>query len=120
MLDVVLEGLGVLVHVLEVVGAGALVLGFVIATACCFRQSFQEEEVPAVHHYRQSLGRVVLIGLEVLVAATIIKTVTLDPTVENLGLLAIMVAIRTTLGWTIVLEMSGRWPWQGPRPGAVK
>jgi len=67
-----------------------------------------------------SLGRVVLIGLGILVAATIIKTVTLDPTVENIGLLTIMVAIRTILGWTIVLEMSDRWPWQGPRPDAVK
>jgi uncharacterized membrane protein len=57
-----------------------------------------------------SLGRVVLIGLGILVAATIIKSVTLDPTVENIGLLTIMVAIRTILGWTIVLEMSGRWP----------
>jgi uncharacterized membrane protein len=117
MSDAVLEGLGVLVHVLEVVGAGALVLGFVIATARCFRQSYREGVIPAVHHYRQSLGRVVLIGLEVLVAATIIKTVTLEPTVENIGLLAIMMAVRTILGWTIVLEMSGRWPWQGPRPG---
>jgi uncharacterized membrane protein len=118
--DAVLEGLGVLVHGLEIVGAGALVLGFVIATARCFRQVFQEGVIPAVHRYRQSLGRVVLIVLEVLVAATIIKTVTLEPTVENIGLLAIMVAVRTALGWTIVLEMSGRWPWQRPRSGAVK
>jgi uncharacterized membrane protein len=110
--DVVLQGLGVLVHALEIAGAGALVLGFVIATARCFQQSLRQGAIPALGRYRQSLGRVVLIGLEILVAATIIKTITLDPAVENLGLLAIMVAIRTILGWTIVLEMSGRWPWR--------
>ncbi len=58
------------------------------------------------------MGRVILIGLEILLAATIIKTVTLEPTLEILGLLAIMVAIRTTIGWTTALEMSGRWPWR--------
>lgn len=66
-------------------------------------------------NYRQSLGRSILIGLEVLVAATIIKTITVDPTVEGMGILAVMVAIRMTLGWTIVLEISGRWPWQKRR-----
>jgi uncharacterized membrane protein len=50
--------------------------------------------------------------LEILVAATIIKTITLDPTLENMGLLAMMIAIRTALGWAMVLEMNGRWPWQ--------
>jgi uncharacterized membrane protein len=50
--------------------------------------------------------------LEILVAATIIKTITLDPTLENMGLLAMMIAIRTVLGWSMVLEMNGRWPWQ--------
>jgi len=118
--DAVLQGLGVLVQALEIFGAGTLVLGFVIATLRCFRQSFQEGAISAVHRYRQSLGRVVLIGLEILVAATIIKTITLDPTVENIGLLIIMVAIRTILGWTTALEMNGRWPWQGPQADAAK
>jgi hypothetical protein len=69
-------------------------------------------------NYRQALGRVVLIGLEVIVAATILKTITLEETVESVSFLAIMVAIRTILGWTMVLEMTGRWPWQRPRPHA--
>ena len=66
--------------------------------------------------YRKALGRTVLIGLEVLVAATIIKTITLQPTFEGISFLAIMIALRTVLGWTMVLEMYGRWPWQRPRP----
>ncbi len=118
--DEVLQSLEVLVQVLEIVGAGALVLGFVIATALCFLRSLQQGAIPAVDRYRRSLGRAVLIGLEILVAATIIKTITFDRTVEGMGLLALMVAIRTTLGWTMVLEMNGRWPWQKPRPEAAK
>jgi uncharacterized membrane protein len=73
---------------------------------------------PAGKNYRQALGRVVLIGLEVIVAATILKTITLEETVESVSFLAIMVAIRTILGWSMVLEMTGRWPWQRPRPHA--
>jgi len=118
--DEVLQSLEVLVRALEIVGAGALVLGFVIATALCFRRSLQQGVIPAVNRYRRSLGRAVLIGLEILVAATIIKTITFESTVEGMSLLAIMVAIRTTLGWTMVLEMDGRWPWQKPRPNAAK
>ena len=118
--DEVLQSLKVLAQVLEIVGASAMVLGFVIATALCFRRSLQQGAIPAVNRYRRSLGRVILIGLEILVAATIIKTITFESTVEGMSLLAIMVAIRTTLGWTMVLEMNGRWPWQKPRPNAAK
>ena len=112
--DEVLQGLGVLVRALEIAGAGALVLGFVVATGYCFLGILRQGQVPALERYRQALGRTVLIGLEILVAATIIKTITLEPTVESMSLLAIIVVIRTILGWTMVLEMSGRWPWQRP------
>jgi uncharacterized membrane protein len=66
----------------------------------------------ARHRYRRRLGRSVLIGLEILVAATIIKTIIVEPSVEGIGILAVMIIIRTMLGWTTVLEISGRWPWQ--------
>ena len=109
------QGLDMLARALEIVGAGILVLGFIVASARCVSQSLRQGAAPAVKYYRKSLGRVVLIGLEVLVAATIIKTITLDPTMESMSFLAIMVAVRTVLGWTMGLEMNGRWPWQRPR-----
>ncbi len=111
-----IEFLKVITRGLETVGAGLLVLGFVVTTYRWIRQSFQKGMSSAGEEYRQALARVVLIGLEVLVAATILKTITLESTVESMSFLAIMVAIRTTLGWTMVLEMTGRWPWQRPRP----
>jgi len=100
------------------IGATALIVGFVIATVRCVLQVNQLGATQAIQGYRQAIGRVVLIGLEILVAATIIKTIILDPTLENMGLLAMMIAIRTALGWAMVLEMNGRWPWQ--RPTAAK
>ncbi len=118
--DEVLQNLEVIIQVLEIIGAAALVVGFVVATIYCVRRYFREGAKPAVARYRQSLGRVVLIGLEILLAATIIKTITLDPTLEGLGFLAIMVAIRTALGWTTVLELNGRWPWQRPKHEPVR
>ena len=97
---------------LEIVGASALVLGFVIATLRFVWQIASVGVAGALASYRQALGRVVLIGLEVLVAATIIKTITIEPSLQGFALLTIMIVIRTILSWTTVLEMTGRWPWQ--------
>ena len=97
---------------LEIVGAAALVLGFVVASVQCIRRLRERGPQEAYERYRQSLGRTVLVGLEILVAATIIKTLTVDPTPAGLGLLALMIGIRTILGWSMVLELEGRWPWQ--------
>lgn len=112
--DLVLQGLAELAQILEICGAGFLVLGFLIDTVRWFQRTRQEGAFPALNRYRQSLGRSVLIGLEILVAATIIKTITVEPTIEGMGLLAAMVVVRTMLGWTTALEISGRWPWQSP------
>ena len=111
--DPLLQGLTLLTQILEICGAAFLVLGFVFdTTRWWFRYMRQQDRFTALHRYRESLGRSVLIGLEILVAATIIKTITVEPTTEGIGLLAGMVVIRTTLGWTTVLEISGKWPWQ--------
>ena len=116
MTDDLILSLQVLARLMEIVGAGALVLGFVITTVRWFRDMLRDGQRQAIDRYRRALGRVVLIGLEVLVAATIIKTITVTPTLEGMGILVFMVAIRTALGWTMVLEMNGRWPWQRSRP----
>jgi len=110
--EAVIDGLRSLAQILEIIGACALIVGFVIATVRCVRQVNKLGATQAIEGYRRAIGRVVLIGLEILVAATIIKTITFDPTLENMGLLAMMIAIRTALGWAMVLEMNGRWPWQ--------
>ena len=115
--DQVVRGLATVMRALEGAGAFLLLLGFVVATVHWIRNLQREATLAAYKSYREAIARVVLIGLEILVAATIIKTIIIDPTLEKVGYLAIMVAIRTFLGWTTFLEMSGRWPWQRPRPG---
>jgi uncharacterized membrane protein len=109
--------LDLVIRWLVIAGATALILGFLMATLHGVLGCRREGLEAAIARYRQALGRVVLIGLEVLAAATIIKTITLEPTLQNAGFLAITIVIRTALGWTTVLEASGHWPWQkAPEP----
>ena len=63
--------------------------------------------------YRQDLGRAILLGLEFLVAGDIIRTVVVDPTLNNVLVLGVIVVIRTFLSMALQLELRGRWPWQG-------
>jgi len=67
--------------------------------------------------YRHRVGRALLLGLEVLVAADIIRTVILQPTLQNVATLGLLVVIRTFLSWALVLEIEERWPWRSRRVG---
>ena len=65
--------------------------------------------------YRVLLGKSLLVGLELLVAADIIRTVAFEITVPKMAELGALVAVRTFLGWALSVEIEGRWPWQAPR-----
>jgi uncharacterized membrane protein len=67
--------------------------------------------------FKRAFSHGVLLGLDVLIAADIIRTVTLEPTLENVAALGLLVVVRTFLAWALVLEAEGRWPWQQPRAG---
>jgi uncharacterized membrane protein len=103
---------------IEVVGVAIIVLGGLVATLHYLWQLLRTGRSAAVYHaYRASLGRAILLGLEFLVAADIIGTVAVEPTLENLGVLAVIVLIRTFLSFSLEVEIQGRWPWQqAPRP----
>ncbi len=103
-------------HIVELVGVVVLVAGAALACGAFlvrfmrqmpFQQAYQE--------LRADLGRAILLGLEFLVIADIIGTVAVEPTLQNLGVLAVIVAIRTLLSFALELEVSGRWPWQRGR-----
>jgi uncharacterized membrane protein len=66
--------------------------------------------------YKVFLGRALLLGLEFLVAADVIRTVGVAPTLMNIGILGAIIVIRTVLSLSLVVEMEGHWPWQ-PAPG---
>jgi uncharacterized membrane protein len=65
--------------------------------------------------YRHQLARALLLGLELLVAADIIRTVALEPTLAHVAILGLLVLIRTVLSWGLVVEIEERWPWQPRR-----
>ena len=69
----------------------------------------------AVANFRSSLGRAILLGLEFLVAADIINTVAVTPTLISVAVLAGIVIIRTFLSFSLEVEIEGRWPWDRKR-----
>ena len=69
--------------------------------------------------YRHGVARALLLGLEILVAADVIRTVALEPSMQNVLVLGLLVLIRTFLGWSLVVEIEERWPWQPARRDAA-
>jgi uncharacterized membrane protein len=65
----------------------------------------------AYERYRLHLGKMLILALEFLVAADIIRTVALDQTLGNVAILGLLVLIRTFLSWSLTVEIEGRWPW---------
>jgi uncharacterized membrane protein len=94
-------------------GAGvALIVIGLLVTSGQYVLRLRQNAAQAYQRYRQGLGRTLLLGLEFLVAADIIRTVAITPTFSSVAILAIIVLIRTFLSWTLELELEGRWPWQ--------
>jgi uncharacterized membrane protein len=91
-----------------VIIAGALIAAFIFARALYLH----ETRTDPYREFRHSLGRAILLGLEFLVAGDIIRSVAASPTFRDLGVLAIIVGVRTWLSFTLELELTGRWPWQ--------
>jgi len=108
--------LEIITAIIEIVGVSVLVSGFLISVGRYLRHYRRMATPDLVQEFKRGLGRTVLVGLEILVAATIVKTVTVEATLLSIGLLAGMIAVRTILSWAMVLEIDGHWPWQsGPR-----
>jgi uncharacterized membrane protein len=103
--------------VVDAVGVAIVVLGLVIASAMFLSRALRSDEFDGAYRsYRQGLGRAILLGLEFLVAADIIRTVAVDPTFQSAGVLALIVLIRTFLSMALQVEIDGRWPWQPRNP----
>lgn len=105
-------------NVMETVGKGvdaagvaAIVVGILASTAVAAWRSVRRQG-DVYRGYRRDLGRSILLGLELLVAADIIRTVAITPTLTSVAVLAVIVLIRTFLSLTLEMEVTGRWPWQ--------
>ena len=114
---IALKGLeGLSDHGIRIVGSGIEIFGVLIivtgiawSTYVHFRRPMLGEDTEV---YKIRIGRSLLLGLEVLVAADIVKTIAHELSFISLSLLAGLVLVRTFLSWTLVLEIEGRWPWQ--------
>jgi uncharacterized membrane protein len=95
--------------VIDVFGVIIIVVGIMWSTTAFLNTSPLDGRYD---RYRVRIGRSLLLGLEILVAADIIKTVALEPTFTSLGVLAGLVLVRTFVSWNMVLEIEGRWPWR--------
>lgn len=89
-----------------------IIIGFAIAAwhyACRFREITQENNFSL---FKVELGGALMLGLEILVLADVIETITVRPTFLSLALLATIIIVRTAVSWSLTLETEGRWPWQ--------
>ena len=102
-----------LAKALEYVGVAIILGGIIIATVTFVRDGIRASDWRSAYpRYRSDIGRGILLGLELLVGADIISTITAPLTFESVGLLAGIVAIRTFLSFSLETEIEGCWPWQ--------
>ena len=117
MIDQVLEILEILEHaggVINLFAVGVIVVGFARSLghyALKYKELGPEADFT---QFKIELGRALALGLEILIVADVIETITVSPTFQSLGVLAFLVVARTAISWTVALEIEGHWPWQAP------
>jgi len=98
---------------IELLAVAIIVVAMIVATVTYVRRlANREAGLAGYEQYKVRLGRALLLGLEILVAADIVRTVALEPSLTNVGILFLLVIIRTFLSWSLVVEIEHRWPWQ--------
>src|SRR5215470_11470440 len=107
------EVISEVVKVVEAFGAAIMVLGGLAAFfAFAFRTPLAETAHGSYVALRRNLGRSILLGLEVLIVADIIRTIIVDPTLESVAVLGAIVVIRILLSFSLEVEIDGVWPWR--------
>jgi uncharacterized membrane protein len=110
----IIEGIGTAI---DAIGVAVIAGGALLAVFMTIGR-IRQEDGGAYEFFRRRLGRAILLGLEFLVAADIIRTVAVTPSGESVAVLGGIVLIRTFLSFSLQLEMTGAWPWQ-QRPVAA-
>jgi uncharacterized membrane protein len=107
------ETISDVVKVVEAVGAGIMIIGglgaFVVFALRARRAETLQRAYPDL---RRDLSRCILLGLEVLIVADIVRTIIVDPTFESVAVLGIIVVIRILLSFSLEVEIDGVWPWR--------
>ncbi|MGO8869892.1 MAG: DUF1622 domain-containing protein [Acidimicrobiales bacterium] len=101
-----------IVQVVEAAGVAILVVGgLIVLVRSAVLFLIPRTRSQAYQYCRRHLGRTILLGLEVLIVADIIRTVIVDQTPTSVAVLATIVAIRIALSWSLAVEVDGAWPW---------
>jgi uncharacterized membrane protein len=99
----------------EVAGVAILIVGSLLALVSYAMELRRSSASRAYEVLRRNLGRAILLGLEVLIIADIIRTITVDPTVANAATLGVIVLVRTFLSFSLEIELDGTLPWRRAR-----
>jgi uncharacterized membrane protein len=121
---VYLQWIGIGADAIEAIAVVIIVGYILIATLDWLLRSLRQRRFTIEHYstFRAALARALLLGLEILIAADVVRTAALSPSLKNFEALGVLVVVRTFLSWSIIVEIEGRWPWQSRRgmtpPGA--
>jgi uncharacterized membrane protein len=108
-----IEWMELFAKVFEAIGAVVLLGGLFLAAALALRAyRTSHDGRQAYQVLRQSFGGAILLGLEILVAADLVRTVAVAPTLENVATLGVIVLIRTVLSFSLEIEIEGVAPWR--------
>jgi uncharacterized membrane protein len=103
---------------IESIAIGIIVAGAITTTVIFVVRVIKEGALEDCYRrFRSDFGKAILLGLEFLIASDIVGTVAVGPTYTDLGILALLVVIRTFLSFSLELEITGRWPWQSAPDG---
>jgi uncharacterized membrane protein len=107
------------VKVVEAVGAGIMILGGLgVFVVFALRAPRADTRQRTYADLRRDLSRCILLGLEVLIIADIVRTIIVDPTLEGVAVLGIIVVIRILLSFSLEVEIDGVWPWHRRQLGS--
>ena len=116
MIESVMQSVETASSLIEILAVVLIVAAIVYGTAS-YTLALLRRHIPvtqAYTRYRYTLARVLMLALELLVAADLTRTVAFEPSFHNIGVLGLLIVIRIILGWSLVVEIEGRWPWQPP------
>lgn len=104
---------------IELAAIGVIVMTVVVAAVVGVRTALSSTTTVGLSAFKLALAKGLIAGLDLLIAADVIRTVTLDQTLENVLVLGLLVLVRIILTWSLIVETEGRWPWQSRRSDPV-
>ncbi len=114
--DLLLDIVEYVALAIELLAVTVIAVTMVFAFGIYFWNRWAKSDDAHYQSFRARLGSGLLLGLEILVAADVIRTVAFEPPLQSVAVLGLLVVILTFLSWALVVEIEERWPWQARKP----